>query len=193
MRRGHRLARIGLQFRSSRQGLGLLALAVGLARMARDVTGSALRSRPVWIGVSVLGLGLSAGLAVSAAAQPASPPPAPATAQSTTQSPEPPKPGDTKPYDEKLVRLAEILGAVHYLRELCGQTDGQQWRERMREILEADGGSALRRVMLTRSFNGGYRSYGRTYQSCTPTAQTAISRFLQEGAVIADGMVKATP
>jgi uncharacterized protein (TIGR02301 family) len=104
-----------------------------------------------------------------------------------------PKPGDAKPYDEKLVRLSEILGAVHYLRELCGQNDGQQWRDRMREILEADGGSALRKAMLTRGFNNGYRSYGRTYQSCTPTAQSAISRFLAEGAQIADGLVKTVP
>ena len=27
---------------------------------------------------------------------------------------------DSKPYDDKLLRLSEILGAVHYLRELCG-------------------------------------------------------------------------
>ncbi|MDX2156085.1 MAG: TIGR02301 family protein [Hyphomicrobiaceae bacterium] len=105
----------------------------------------------------------------------------------------PPKPGDTKPYDDKLMRLAEILGAVHYLRELCGQDDRQQWRERMREILDADGGSALRKAMLTRGFNNGYRSYGRTYQSCSPTAQTAIGRFLAEGAQIADGLVKTVP
>jgi uncharacterized protein (TIGR02301 family) len=104
-----------------------------------------------------------------------------------------PLPGDTKPYDDKLIRLAEILGAVHYLRELCGQGDKQQWRDRMREILEGDGGSALRKAMLTRSFNNGYRSYGRTYQSCTPSAQTAIGRFLAEGAQIADAMVKAVP
>jgi uncharacterized protein (TIGR02301 family) len=103
------------------------------------------------------------------------------------------KPGDTKPYDEKLARLSEILGAVHYLRELCGQNDGQQWRERMREILEADGGSPLRRAMLTRSFNNGYRSYGRTYQSCTPSAQAAIGRFMADGAQIADGLVKSVP
>ena len=109
------------------------------------------------------------------------------------RSAEPPKPGDAKPYDEKLVRLSEILGAVHYLRELCGQTDGQQWRDRMREILDADGGSALRKAMLTRGFNNGYRSYGRTYQSCTPTAQSAIGRFLAEGAQIADGLVKSVP
>jgi uncharacterized protein (TIGR02301 family) len=37
---------------------------------------------------------------------------------------------DTRPYDEKLLRLSEILGAVHYLRELCGANEGQSWRDR---------------------------------------------------------------
>ena len=32
---------------------------------------------------------------------------------------------DSRPYDERLMRLSEILGAVHYLRELCGANDGQ--------------------------------------------------------------------
>ena len=41
---------------------------------------------------------------------------------------------DAKPYDDRLMRLAEILGAVHYLRELCGADDGQYWRERMKEL-----------------------------------------------------------
>jgi uncharacterized protein (TIGR02301 family) len=100
---------------------------------------------------------------------------------------------DTKPYDERLMRLSEILGAVHYLRELCGASDGQLWRERMREIMEGEGTSALRRAKLTRSFNNGYRSYGRTYQACTPSAQTAISRFLTEGTQIADGLLKSVP
>jgi uncharacterized protein (TIGR02301 family) len=103
------------------------------------------------------------------------------------------KPEDAKPYDDKLNRLSEILGAVHYLRELCGQNDGQMWRDQMREILAADGGSGLRRAMLTRSFNNGYRSYGRTYQACTPSAQTAIARYLAEGSQLADALVKSVP
>lgn len=103
------------------------------------------------------------------------------------------QPSDTKPYDDKLTRLAEVLGAVHYLRELCGATDGQLWRDRMREILDGEGSTALRRAKLTRSFNSGYRSYSRTYQTCTPTAQTAIARFLAEGLQIADGLVKTVP
>ena len=100
---------------------------------------------------------------------------------------------DTKPYDDKLTRLAEILGAVHFLRELCGSTDGQLWRDRMREIIETEGATALRKAKLTRSFNAGYRSYNRTYQTCTPTAQTAISRFLAEGVQIADTLIKTVP
>jgi uncharacterized protein (TIGR02301 family) len=102
-------------------------------------------------------------------------------------------PPDSKPYDERLMRLSEVLGAVHYLRELCGANDGQLWRERMRELMEAEGSSALRRAKLTRSFNNGYRSYSRTYNSCTTSAQTAITRFLTEGADIADGLTKSVP
>jgi len=100
---------------------------------------------------------------------------------------------DNKPYDDKLMRLSEILGAVHYLRELCGANDGQLWRDPMRELLDSEGSSALRRAKLTRSFNNGYRSYSRTYNNCTPSAQTAISRFLAEGAEIADGLMKSVP
>jgi uncharacterized protein (TIGR02301 family) len=100
---------------------------------------------------------------------------------------------DTKPYDEKLMRLSEILGAVHYLRELCGSNEGQLWRDRMKELVDAEGSSALRRATLTRSFNQGYQSYSRTYRACTPSAQTAISKFLNEGTEISEGLVRSIP
>jgi uncharacterized protein (TIGR02301 family) len=100
---------------------------------------------------------------------------------------------DGKPYDEGLFRLSEILGAVHYLRELCGADEGQLWRDRMSELLKAEGYTALRRARLTRSFNKGYRSYSRTYNTCSPSAQSAINRFLAEGAQLADGLVKSVP
>ncbi len=100
---------------------------------------------------------------------------------------------DTKPYDDKLFRLSEILGAVHYLRELCGADEGQLWRQSMQDIMKAEGYTALRRARLTRSFNRGYRSYSRTYNTCSPSAQNAINRFLTEGAQIADGLVKSVP
>ena len=94
--------------------------------------------------------------------------------------------GDVRPYDAKLMRLAEILGAVHYLRERCGANEGQAWRNRMNELIEGEGSASLRRAQLTSRFNNGYRSYSRTYQTCTPSAQTAIVRFLAEGAKLSD-------
>jgi uncharacterized protein (TIGR02301 family) len=98
---------------------------------------------------------------------------------------------DAKPYDDRLLRLSEILGAVHYLRELCGANEGQYWRERMSELMQAEGSSALRRAKLTRAFNQGYRSYSRTYNTCSPSAQTAITRFLSEGSELSEGLLKA--
>jgi uncharacterized protein (TIGR02301 family) len=98
--------------------------------------------------------------------------------------------GDVRPYDAKLMRLAEILGAVHYLRELCGANEGQTWRNRMQELIEGEGAASLRRAQLTSRFNNGYRSYSRTYQTCTPSAQTAVTRFLAEGAEIANELAK---
>jgi uncharacterized protein (TIGR02301 family) len=98
-----------------------------------------------------------------------------------------------KPYDDRLFRLSEILGAVHYLRELCGADEGQMWRERMSELVKSEGSTALRRARLTRSFNKGYRSYSRTYNTCSPSAQSAINRFITEGALLADGLVKSVP
>ena len=63
----------------------------------------------------------------------------------------------------------------------------------MSELLMSEGHSALRRARLTRSFNKGYRSYSRTYNTCSPSAQNAINRFLTEGAALADGLVKTVP
>ncbi|KAB2847604.1 MAG: TIGR02301 family protein [Hyphomicrobiaceae bacterium] len=96
---------------------------------------------------------------------------------------------DSRPYDEKLMRLSELLGAIHYLRELCGASDGQLWRDRMRELIDADGaGSALRRSRLTKSFNNGYRSYRRSYQTCSPTAQATLNKFMAEGLELSEAL-----
>jgi uncharacterized protein (TIGR02301 family) len=101
-----------------------------------------------------------------------------------------PPPPDDRPYDPKLLRLAEILGAVHYLRELCGAQEGQLWRDQMTNILKYEGSTAVRRAKLVNSFNDGYRGYRRTYRTCTSSATLAIARFSTEGAQIAAALAK---
>jgi uncharacterized protein (TIGR02301 family) len=103
-----------------------------------------------------------------------------------------PPPPDDRPYDNKLMRLAEILGAVHYLRELCGADEGQLWRDQMKDILKTEGTTAVRRARLVNSFNDGYRGYRRTYRSCTPSAALATRRFSTEGANIAASLASTS-
>jgi uncharacterized protein (TIGR02301 family) len=89
------------------------------------------------------------------------------------------------PFDGDLQRLAEILGALHYLRSLCGSNEGQKWREQMEALVEAEAPSGERRQRMVASFNRGYRGFQQTYRSCTPAADIAIRRYLDEGARIA--------
>ncbi len=101
-----------------------------------------------------------------------------------------PPPPDNRPYDDKLMRLAEILGAIHYLRELCGASEGQVWREQMKEILRNEGTTAVRRAKLVSAFNDGYRGYRRSYRTCTQSATLATNRFSTEGATIAAALAQ---
>ena len=97
---------------------------------------------------------------------------------------------DQRPYDPRLMRLAEILGAVHYLRELCDGSDGQQWRDAVDKLIKSEGTTALRRATIAQRFNLGYRSYSRTYRNCTPSALTTIDRFFKEALEISEELVK---
>lgn len=89
------------------------------------------------------------------------------------------------PFDGDLRRLSEILGALHYLREICGAGEGQKWRTEMQQLVDAEAPSGARRSQMMASFNRGYRLYQQSYRSCTPAADTAIRRYLQEGSKIA--------
>ncbi|NKB52956.1 MAG: TIGR02301 family protein [Rhizobiaceae bacterium] len=86
------------------------------------------------------------------------------------------------PYDDKLLRLSEILGAVHYLRTLCGANEGNKWRDTMNAILEAEEPGPNRKARLISNFNRGYRTFSASYSDCTASAILATERYLKEGA-----------
>ena len=92
--------------------------------------------------------------------------------------------GGAAPFDGDLQRLGEILGALHYLRDLCGAKEGQKWRNEMQALIEAETSAGERRAKIVASFNRGYRSFQQTYRTCTPAANLAIRRYLEEGAKI---------
>jgi uncharacterized protein (TIGR02301 family) len=93
--------------------------------------------------------------------------------------------GGPAPYDRDLQRLAEIMGALHYLRAVCGSNEGQLWRNELQSLIDAEAPAGERRDRIVASFNRGYRGFQQTYRSCTPSAGVAIRRYLEEGAKIA--------
>jgi uncharacterized protein (TIGR02301 family) len=92
------------------------------------------------------------------------------------------------PFDGSLQRLAEILGALHYLRNICGANEGLKWRNEMQALVDAVAPGGDRRSRMIASFNRGYRGYQQTYRNCTPAADLVIRRYLEEGSKIAREM-----
>jgi uncharacterized protein (TIGR02301 family) len=100
----------------------------------------------------------------------------------------PATPAPAAPFDGSLQRLAEILGALHYLRNICGANEGQKWRNEMQAIVDAEAPGGDRRARMIASFNRGYRGYQQNYRTCTPAADLVIRRYLEEGSKIAREM-----
>lgn len=103
--------------------------------------------------------------------------PAPAATTSSVAAPPP-------PYQAQLVRLSELLGSLAFLRDLCPEKDGAEWRDKMSALLEAEAPNGPRRDAYTAAFNRGFRGYELTYRTCTANAKAVTARFLDEAAKI---------
>jgi uncharacterized protein (TIGR02301 family) len=97
----------------------------------------------------------------------------------------PAQPEAPPPYEAQLLRLAELIGALAYLRDLCGDNDGASFRGKFADLVGAEGTTDARKESLAGAFNRGFRDYELTYRACTPTARAIVARFLDEAGRIA--------
>jgi uncharacterized protein (TIGR02301 family) len=74
---------------------------------------------------------------------------------------------------------------MHYLRELCGASDGPLGRDQMQGVIDAEQAEGERLARLVDGFNRGYEGFKAVYRTCTPAATMAVDRYTQEGARIA--------
>ncbi|MGD0639823.1 MAG: TIGR02301 family protein [Roseiarcus sp.] len=123
---------------------------------------------------------IALALAVSPLAAQTPPAKPAAPAEQPAPAPEPPP-----PYEPQLMRLAEVMGALSYLRDLCGDGDGATFRAKFGALLETEANTPGRKETLAGAFNRGLRDYEMTYHACTPAAREIVARFLDEAARIA--------
>ncbi|MFN3248000.1 TIGR02301 family protein [Roseibium album] len=91
---------------------------------------------------------------------------------------------DAPPYEQQLMRLSEIFGALHFLRPLCKENDDPSWRDRMEDFLDAETIDENRRRRFIERFNQGYRGFSVAYRDCTEAARIAMAQYLNEGETI---------
>lgn len=92
--------------------------------------------------------------------------------------------GEAPPYETQLMRLSEILGALHFLRPLCGKSDVPTWREEMQNLLKVEAPTENRRHRFIERFNQGHRGFSSVYRNCTPSARIAMNQYVSEGSAL---------
>ena len=83
------------------------------------------------------------------------------------------------PYQRQMERLSEIMGSLYFLQPLCSSSS-VDWRVQMADLIALDKPDEDRRQRLAGAFNAGYTAYARFHHACTPAAQEALTRLLQE-------------
>ena len=94
--------------------------------------------------------------------------------------------GAPLPDQKELLRLSELMGALHYLRPLSCAADGAVWRTKMSELMNAESGSPNLRELMPGALNHGYETFRESYRTCTPRARLVAGRYLDEGARLAE-------
>lgn len=92
------------------------------------------------------------------------------------------------PYEQRLIRLAEIVGSVHYLRTLCLGSD-EGWRDRMQELINLEAADPQRRAQFVASFNKGYRSFASVHRKCNNVAIEAEEHYRKQGLELASEII----
>lgn len=96
----------------------------------------------------------------------------------------------TPPYEDRLHRVAELVGSLHYITNLCGTAKNDQFRMKMQEFIEAETlNEPLRRKLLISKYNKGYRTFASVYTSCTDAAKLVETNYRTEGKALIEELL----
>ncbi|MBO6919039.1 MAG: TIGR02301 family protein [Rhizobiaceae bacterium] len=96
----------------------------------------------------------------------------------------------TPPYEDRLHRVAELVGSLHYITNLCGTAKNDQFRIKMQEFIEAETlNEPLRRKLLISKYNKGYRAFASVYTSCTDSAKLVETNYRTEGKALIEELL----
>jgi uncharacterized protein (TIGR02301 family) len=99
-----------------------------------------------------------------------------------------PVPAQAANLHDGLIRLSEILGSIHHLREICGANDGPLWRNKMIDMMNAAALREKERKVLISHFNDAYYDARTRFPICTRGATRRANTLFDEGYRLAKGL-----
>ena len=84
-------------------------------------------------------------------------------------------------HSTRLVRIAEIMGGLHYLRGICDKENNQVWRGNMLRLLDLEQPPQDVRERMVSRFNSYFDREKRSYSTCNRKATREIKRLAGEG------------
>ena len=79
------------------------------------------------------------------------------------------------------------MGALAYLRDLCHDGDGAEFRNEIARLIAADPRPQEAKDQLAGAFNRGFDGYRLSYRVCTSNARATIAAYLEESAAAGEG------
>jgi uncharacterized protein (TIGR02301 family) len=103
--------------------------------------------------------------------------------QKVPEPPPAPVEGPPPPFQPQLLKLAETMGSIAFLADLCPDLhapgeDGTMWRGKAANLAEAEANGPRLKGLLAGAYNRGYLSYEVNYQACTEAAKLSFVRDL---------------
>jgi len=84
-------------------------------------------------------------------------------------------------HSARLVRIAEIMGGLHYLRGICDKENNQVWRGNMLRLLDLEQPPQDVRERMVSRFNSYFDREKRSYSTCNRKTTREIKRLAGEG------------
>ncbi|MFP3944804.1 MAG: TIGR02301 family protein [Alphaproteobacteria bacterium] len=102
----------------------------------------------------------------------------------------PPASAQPDRFGQQIQELAEILGRVHYMRNLCVGNEDMVWRDAMMELLRLEEPSRAERKEMTRRFNEGYHAARDRFPECDAKARHEMKRLSSDGARLSSRLAR---
>ncbi len=100
-----------------------------------------------------------------------------------------PLPAAASQFNDGLTRLAEILGSVHHLRDVCGANEGSLWRNKMIDMMNVAKLSPKERKTIIAHFNNAFYEARTRFPRCTSDAAKRANSLFNEAHRLAARLV----